>query len=413
MKRLKDLWDNGFQFNWWGEFCDGEQEEEFQEYILQSTIRRFKFSLALCSGAYLCGVMGDFLDNSGFTPAFWTMASCRAVVFFSGMGIIYIAAKHKTYFDLTWYVAGFMILIGVTEAISIVIDKQIGLLENGVPFVILMVLFYYLFSPPRLLSAVIGGWVTSLIYIFTLAAQQVSTPANNLTVGIFLLLANLFGYYFFMYSACGLRNRYLALTEEQALNRRLQVEIAERKKAEELLLELATIDSLTNVANRRHLMALSTSEMNRFRRTGSAFCILMIDIDHFKAINDNYGHDIGDMALKKLVEICRSSLRVNDVIGRMGGEEFMALLPDTDLEQAVATAQRIRHAVESISIETADGISQITISIGVAACTDANTSLDSLLKKADIALYRAKRKGRNTVCFSPKGNKNEDSDQQD
>jgi diguanylate cyclase len=412
MKIFGAIWGNRLLFNWLGEFIDDKQEKAFQQYILHATLRRVKLSLALSSGAYFCGIAGDYLDSNGLNTTFWIMATCRVAVLLAGIAMIIITAKRNNTYASTWAIAGFMVLIGVSEAVSITVDKMTGLPQNGVPFIILMVIFYYLFSPPRLLSAIVGGQTSSLIYVVTLIAAGVSTATNVITVIIFLLLANLFGYYFFVYSACGLRNRFLVLEGERALNRRLQVEIAERKKVEEQLMELATIDALTNVSNRRHFINLATSELSRFRRTGSVFCLLMMDIDHFKLINDNYGHDIGDLALKKLVEICRANLRVNDIIGRLGGEEFIALLPDTDLEQAVIIAQRIRHAVENISIETASGRSRITISIGVTTCTDNDSSLDHLMKTADVALYRAKRKGRNTVCFSANKTKEEDAELQ-
>lgn len=174
--------------------------------------------------------------------------------------------------------------------------------------------------------------------------------------------------------------------------------IAKRKKNEEKLMELATVDELTNIANRRYFIKIAEGQMKLSRRRGSPFCILMIDADNFKLINDTYGHDIGDLTLKKIVEICRYKLQEVDFIGRWGGEEFAVLLPETDLEQGAIVAERIRQAVQAILISTGQGSVQVTISIGVAVNSSEDPDVDAVLKKADVALYAAKVKGRNTVC---------------
>jgi len=174
--------------------------------------------------------------------------------------------------------------------------------------------------------------------------------------------------------------------------------IAKRKKNEEKLRELATVDELTNIANRRCFIKIAADQMELSRRRGSPFAILMIDADHFKSINDTFGHDIGDFTLKKIVESCCHKLREVDVIGRWGGEEFAVLLPETDLEQGAIVAERIRQAVQATVIPTGKGSARVTISIGVAVNSSEDPDVDAVLKKADVALYAAKVKGRNMVC---------------
>jgi diguanylate cyclase (GGDEF)-like protein len=389
----------GTAINRWGEFSAPEDEKRYQEDNWQSTLRRVRFLVTLSAVGYACGVVVDSFDNGGsITGEFWVMASLRVLVLLAGLATRAFAARKTTPYDFSYILAAYTLLIGLSETVSIFVDRSIGLPETGVPFIVAMILFYYLFLPPRLLPAIIGGWAGAVIYVAALVVAGTAGASQIATVAIFLVLANLFGHYFFVSFARAQRNEYRALAEERAVNRQLQAEIAERKKAEERLTELATVDELTNVANRRHFIETLVREMNRAKRSGVACCILMIDIDHFKAINDNFGHDMGDAALKKLVEICRRNLRAIDMIGRLGGEEFGVLLPETVLEQGVAVGRRICRAVAADPTATGDGPLRITVSIGVAAYTATDTDIDVLLKKADIALYEAKKKGRNRVC---------------
>ena len=175
--------------------------------------------------------------------------------------------------------------------------------------------------------------------------------------------------------------------------------IAKRRKTAEMMLALASIDQLTNIANRRHFIEITAHELKLCRLGDSVFCILLIDADHFKSINDTYGHDIGDLVLKKIVEICRANLRDVDFIGRWGGDEFVVLLPGTVLKQGTIVAERICRAVEQSSIQTANGPAHTAVSIGVSQYLCGDIELEDVLKKADIALYEAKRKGKNRVCI--------------
>lgn len=173
----------------------------------------------------------------------------------------------------------------------------------------------------------------------------------------------------------------------------------EQKNAERQLEALAQLDSLTSVANRRHFLESAEQELARTKRYGGAVSLLMIDIDLFKQVNDTYGHQVGDMVLRRFAKFCRESLRGIDLIGRMGGEEFAVLMPQTDREQTLDVAERLRKSTSEIDITLEHGLPvRITISIGVVTMKDARTNMDTLLSQADSALYEAKRAGRNRVC---------------
>jgi diguanylate cyclase (GGDEF)-like protein len=189
-----------------------------------------------------------------------------------------------------------------------------------------------------------------------------------------------------------------------AARRRLETQVAQRTdelhRANERLAELAVTDELTGLANRRHVIERLTDAFALARRHGTDLSIAMADFDHFKQINDAFGHAAGDRYLVRASAAMRGVLREVDVIGRYGGEEFLLVLPGSSLEGAIAVAERIRSSVEDLALEHAstdfpEGHS--TISIGVAVLEPSLKDSSDLLKKADLALYRAKAEGRNRV----------------
>lgn len=160
----------------------------------------------------------------------------------------------------------------------------------------------------------------------------------------------------------------------------------------------AVTDALTGVYNRRGLFQLGEFEFQRARRSGRPFCAIMMDIDHFKRVNDRHGHAAGDQILLKAAERCRRNLRPIDLIGRYGGEEFAVLLPETELEDARLVAERLRLSIMNEAFETDAGGLRVTISAGVAEMSPSDASLHALIGRADSALYDAKSAGRNRVA---------------
>ncbi len=174
-------------------------------------------------------------------------------------------------------------------------------------------------------------------------------------------------------------------------------DVTERRKLEEELRRLATTDPLTGADNRRHFIEQAAAELKRSRRYGAPLAVVMLDIDHFKAVNDNYGHDAGDEVLKRLVDCCLQTLRSSDLFGRFGGEEFAAILPETNQEAALQTCKRLAKNLEKTRIRTSRGEISITVSIGMTMLSGPDQTIDALLKRADNALYEAKNSGRNKL----------------
>jgi diguanylate cyclase (GGDEF)-like protein len=189
----------------------------------------------------------------------------------------------------------------------------------------------------------------------------------------------------------------------QDLNAQLQVAHAgleanneELQAANSRLEALATTDALTGMPNHRALVAALDYELERAQRYGRSCSVLFIDLDHFKALNDGCGHAGGDAALRELAQVFRAALRSVDVLGRWGGEEFIALLPELEGDAALAVAERVRMAVSARMFQVGGGV-HLTCSIGVASYPQDAAERDSLVERADRAMYAAKRLGRNQV----------------
>jgi diguanylate cyclase (GGDEF)-like protein len=167
--------------------------------------------------------------------------------------------------------------------------------------------------------------------------------------------------------------------------------------------ELATIDGLTGLYNRRQFNSLANAEWSRFQRYHRPLSVLLMDIDHFKQINDRYGHDVGDRAIAHVAMLCRQNKRSTDIVARLGGDEFIVLLPETTLGQARTVAERLRQKISQDAMrgheESHDRVA-LQVSVGVAEATLSMSSFDALTKLADQALYRAKTAGRNCIVVS-------------
>ncbi len=163
------------------------------------------------------------------------------------------------------------------------------------------------------------------------------------------------------------------------------------------LTRMAMTDPLTGIFNRRHFINATINELQRFQRHNHPVGMVILDIDNFKNINDQHGHDIGDRVLVQTATTCQTLLRVNDVFGRIGGEEFTVLLPETSLEEAGEIAERLRALLEETPLELDSGQLNYTASFGVSKLRSSDTTSEQSLKRADLALYKAKQNGRNQV----------------
>ncbi len=196
-------------------------------------------------------------------------------------------------------------------------------------------------------------------------------------------------------------SRLRALEERAGALQRENLDLVMKNR---ILSEISNRDALTGLYNRWYVMEKIDSEMNRALRHGSPISVLMLDIDHFKRINDSYGHPVGDEVLKSVGQVLRDSCRVYDVPGRYGGEEFCIVLPETQVGNTTAVAERIRTRLATTPLSVGDASIVVTASIGIAGMDSSEGVLSAatLVERADRALYSAKHHGRNRVeTWSP------------
>jgi diguanylate cyclase (GGDEF)-like protein len=185
-------------------------------------------------------------------------------------------------------------------------------------------------------------------------------------------------------------------------------DVTEIAAYEQKLINLNTRDGLTGIFNRRYLETKLEEEFDRHIRYNRPLSLIMLDIDHFKKVNDTYGHQAGDHILRSLASLIDERIRTVDVVARYGGEEFCCLLPETTAESALALAEFLRMGVEAEIFHFKDKSIKITISQGVSDLSDGMDSAEMLLKRADDGLYEAKRRGRNKVAKLPNSPKPKD-----
>jgi len=187
--------------------------------------------------------------------------------------------------------------------------------------------------------------------------------------------------------------------ELQQTQKQLKRLVKEREKLTNLLRKLASTDPLTGLWNRRHLLTIGFQEFNRACRYKRSLSVLIVDMDNFKKINDEYGHTMGDEILKGVAKSIVGSLREADYCGRFGGEEFVTLLPETDSAGAMRVAERLRQGVEQITIGIGEEQVQMTVTVGVASYQLDDSSIEVIIQRANQALYHAKSQGYNRVVL--------------
>lgn len=363
------------RFNLLGELSDRKNERAFQMAHYPATRKRMRFICCLTVPAYLAAIYADSLQISG--GELFTLAGARIFAALTGVvALIYSFKREGTPVAMGLFAAGYMLTLIMTENLELTIKASIAPLPET-PITAFMILLFYLFLPPQIWQPLVAGGLGSAAYLLTLTFLVHASPGHIANTALVLFLANAFGLYFSLRFGMAQRREFLALAE---------------------LKERAETDPLTNICNRGKIMEMAAREFNAAKRYGYPCALLMLDIDHFKKVNDTYGHAAGDAVLVGLAKLCTDQLRNVDFIGRMGGEEFLLLMPHATCTQALTVADRLLEAIRTTTFTIGEDRITVTASIGAAELTPDTPSLDKLILTADNALYRAKQEGRDRAC---------------
>ncbi|MBG0790207.1 MAG: GGDEF domain-containing protein [Desulfovibrionaceae bacterium] len=359
-----------------GRLADPQAEREFQADRQPATRRRLRFICAITATAYLGAAYADSTMLSG--PPLSLLIAARCLAALTGLIPLFLSFNKKALASDMGLAAGlYMAVVMASECLELYLKADIAVLRET-PITAYIVLTFYLFQPPQIWQSILCGGLGSVAYMLTLAFFTNAASGHVVNTALVFCLTNGFGLYFCIRFGTAQRREYVALTE---------------------LKRQAETDVLTGLLNRRRVNELCEREFRAAKRYGHPCSLLLMDIDHFKAVNDAAGHAAGDAVLSALAERCSLILRMVDIFGRIGGEEFAVFMPHATGEQALLAAERIRQAVADEPF-TADGKPfPVTVSIGGAAMASETDSLDSLFRRADDALYAAKRCGRNRVHF--------------
>jgi diguanylate cyclase (GGDEF)-like protein len=310
------------------------------------------------------------------------VGAARTLTLRSGYGAMLLVGLAVRYVPSRRALAG--ISVGAVLAEEVVLIAILNRLDTGMQYGI-GGLMYFMFMPMLLLTCF--SWRVNVLCTLLAAALPQVMAVMGYAPGF-----EHAHYAVLIWPTAGLIS-FVHLVSARSYRHRFDLEMA---------LEAASnTDALTGLSNRRHFMPAVEQEVRRRQRYGSGVSVAMLDIDHFKQINDAHGHPTGDRAICALGETCREISRDTDLVARLGGEELAILLPETDPSSAKQVAERIRGAVEAMKLVSAGGVPfRFTVSIGVAGLARGEAGSKSLIELADAALYRAKREGRNRVVLS-------------
>lgn len=379
--------------SWWSaRFADTATERAFQ-YANMAATRQYLVLLA-CAGiaGALLATYAAWVELSANTAAVRFGTAWRLLLAGSAVAVIFCARYLRHPWQL--YACNAVVLsigyvaIALRSSVPVGPETEITVFhvtQNGLTLLLIVTMAQLVLVPgwfpvnAAVSAAALGGF---LYVMHSWPGPQVNQMdlASVAIVGFLFILG-------MGYSAQRMRREsFFARTQLQEANRQLN--------------RLATLDHLTGCANRRHFYALAEAELSRSRRYSRDMGLVIMDVDHFKSVNDRFGHAAGDAVLQTVADTIREGLRELDVLGRIGGEEFALLLPETTRTEALTIAERMRRRIDELRIEHDGNELTLTASFGVTAREPGDVRLDSMMRRADHALYRAKAAGRNCTAVS-------------
>jgi diguanylate cyclase len=357
----------------------GALEPAYRQHFLPADVQQLMTIGRLYVLTMLAYLAIDF-GLYGWTGKFWLLFVARVLVI---VQMLWLMQRLKQRISVERFDALLLLASLVSFALGLLVHYvRATSSDYNFAVTVMLIVINYLVLPIPFVWRILTSVAFSLLEAgLTLWLKGASTEFYNALVA--LGLANLTGIVVSVRLYTFRRNQYKAQVEEQHARREIE--------------RLATTDALTGISNRRKWLEEATRVLARFLRTRQVFSVLYLDIDHFKKLNDTHGHAVGDVVLKHFAELVASHIRDLDLLGRFGGEEFVVLLPETNLENAKIIAGRIRAFTETSSLETQGKRLRLSVSIGVAEVALEDGNIEEVLHRADKALYKAKALGRNRV----------------
>ncbi|UAW97652.1 GGDEF domain-containing protein [Halopseudomonas nanhaiensis] len=379
---------------WSGEFVDRQIEQEYLFKHRGLIARQLITALLIWAALLLLFAIPDY-QALGPVPIFWSSLTVRgATCLLIGALAIFVYRDPIRATQARWITA--------LELIAVLLFMPVYLLRPDIAswivtltMIMLIALFIYL---PNRVPAVLGvSLFMAAATVVTLDQVRPKSAGEMAAVFLLLLVPIGIGWAAALRTQVLQRKQYAMWRQAQQANEALSREMEERARLQEALVRQATTDPLTGLNNRRQYEALFTTELARAQRKGNALALCIIDLDHFKQVNDTWGHSAGDQVLRSVAQLCRDNFRTIDILGRLGGEEFVVLLPDTDLATATRIAERFIETLSAAPIPVGGQAIQITATAGVVQRRADEAQLESLVQRADKALYEGKHAGRNRV----------------
>ena len=360
----------------------GELEGDYRAFHLKNDIAQSMLTISIVAVSILGALGTDAVFFRGRQNLFMLMICARITFALICIAAVWALRRMKRVKNFDLLHMGWTLFV-IISIILFKLTRPVNYLTSS--FDVIVPLAIYLLSPLKIKHNSIFALVFSAATLYVDFAFGTGLDPMHFNVAIAAQL---------LVHGLGLGSAF----QIQTFRRQSFKAYIQEKDAKEIAAYLSNIDPLTNSMTRRHFFSFAGSEFLRYTRYHRPLSVLVIDADHFKTVNDTYGHHAGDVVLKSLALVAMEQKRVQDTFGRLGGEEFGLLLPETNLKQAQVVAERIQKAWEQTTSNMDGELIHSTISIGVAETIPTDKSFDDLLRRADRMLYKAKERGRNQVA---------------
>lgn len=378
---------------WTAEFVEPAMEQAYRSYMQPLIARHLRVVLKVWAALLLVFGLLD-LEALGWTPEFYILAGSRVLQAIFLLSFVVVLRGRPQ-------LAPSGVVVTALEIIGMLLFLPIYFLRPDIAVLTVvvvagMLLSMFLFVPNRLKLTLLAAFTCQALIMLSIAWK--GAEMDQVVGALFLTTLPIVVGFFAAQQLHTLQRRQFAMFRAaEHANQELRREVEQRQVLEAELKRQATTDPLTGLFNRRQYEMLFRRERERCRRQGVSMCLAMADLDFFKKLNDELGHDAGDIALQHVAKLFKTQLRDGDVVGRFGGEEFIMLLPDTDIANAWCVIERLRVTLENTPAILNGVPRTITATFSVSEVWDHEKDIVETLRRVDGGLYAGKRAGRNRV----------------